>query len=83
MRILISSALLFLTVASLQAAESRPNVLFITVDDLRTSLGWYGDTLVKSSNIDRNCVRCFADRQQLTFRDEISDVGSNFDHAAR
>ena len=35
------------------AAAERPNVLFIAVDDLRTELGCYGATHIKSPNIDR------------------------------
>ncbi|HPO16383.1 MAG TPA: sulfatase, partial [Candidatus Hydrogenedentes bacterium] len=31
----------------------RPNVLFFAVDDLRPELGCYGNTLIKSPNIDR------------------------------
>ncbi|CAN1515177.1 AslA Arylsulfatase A and related enzymes [Flavobacteriaceae bacterium] len=32
---------------------SKPNILFIAVDDLKPLLGCYGNTLVKSPNIDR------------------------------
>lgn len=37
---------------SIKANQSRPNVLFICVDDLRPDLGCYGNSLVRSPNID-------------------------------
>lgn len=53
---LAAVGLLVCTLSGLAADASRPaagpNVLFIAVDDLRTSLGCYGDPLAKSPNID-------------------------------
>ncbi len=51
-------AIMILSAANMSAADTlrqplRPNVLFVVVDDLRTSLGCYGDPMVKSPNIDR------------------------------
>jgi hypothetical protein len=34
------------------ALESKDNILFITVDDLRPALGCYGDTMAYTPNID-------------------------------
>ncbi|QNL47860.1 sulfatase [Olivibacter sp. SDN3] len=35
-----------------KAQDNRPNVLFIVVDDLRPTLGCYGDSIVHTPNID-------------------------------
>jgi len=40
-----------------EADVSKPNVLFIAVDDLRPTLGCYGDTTAISPNIDRLAER--------------------------
>lgn len=50
-------ALTLVLMATLSAAESRPNVLFIAVDDLNCDLGSYGHPLVQSPNIDRLAAR--------------------------
>lgn len=39
------------------ATSTRPNVLFISVDDMNNHLGTYGHALVKSPNIDRLAAR--------------------------
>ena len=41
------------TLSALTTAAERPNILFISVDDLRPELGCYGNTAIQSPNIDR------------------------------
>jgi len=55
MKKLIAASLLgLLSFSTLFAQDkTKPNVLFIAVDDLKPLLGCYGNTLVKTPNIDR------------------------------
>jgi iduronate 2-sulfatase len=48
-----SLALVAAIASSLQAAQTKPNILFIAVDDLRLELGCYGVKEIKSPNLDR------------------------------
>ena len=47
------AAVCLLAMAGVTMAQERPNILFITVDDLNTDLGAYGHPLVRSPSIDR------------------------------
>eukprot|EP01089_Gocevia_fonbrunei_P009458 TRINITY_DN21766_c0_g1_i1.p1 TRINITY_DN21766_c0_g1~~TRINITY_DN21766_c0_g1_i1.p1 ORF type:complete len:222 (+),score=29.11 TRINITY_DN21766_c0_g1_i1:794-1459(+) len=53
-KLYIALTALFLPTSNLQCQEvqKQPNVLFISVDDLRTELGVYGHPVVKSPNMD-------------------------------
>ncbi len=51
-----------------EAQSPRPNVLFITVDDLRPELGCYGSDLVQTPNIDQLA------RQSLVFTRAYSQM---------
>ena len=42
-----------LALARIAAADTRPDVLLIAIDDLRPALGCYGDRLAKTPHIDR------------------------------
>ena len=44
---------LFCFLLSFSVFAEKPNVLFIAIDDLRTELNGYGDTEVKTPNIDQ------------------------------
>jgi iduronate 2-sulfatase len=46
-----------LSVTQLSAQDKKMNVLFIAVDDLKPILGCYGDTIIKTPNMDRLAKR--------------------------
>ncbi len=52
-QILLLAALPTLATSADVAAATKPNVLFIAVDDLRNTLGCYGSSVVQTPNIDR------------------------------
>lgn len=45
------------TASQIRAADSRPNVLFIAIDDLRDWVGFLGNTQTKTPNMDRLASR--------------------------
>ena len=52
--LLLSSLLLVaISFQSMAQKNSKPNILFIAVDDLKPELGAYGNKIVKTPNIDR------------------------------
>ena len=58
MRLLLRFSVVFATMASASAAPaSRPNVLFIAIDDLRPSLGCYGDPVALTPHLDALAAR--------------------------
>ena len=56
-RLLIAALLLGGWFSSLEAADKRPNVLFIISDDLNNMLGCYGDPLAKTPHLDKLAAR--------------------------
>jgi hypothetical protein len=52
-RFFIISILAFASVVGFAQKKSKPNILFIAIDDLKPELGCYGNKLIKTPNIDR------------------------------
>lgn len=50
---LFSLLIVFIQSNSLAQTKSKPNILFIAVDDLKPIIGAYGNTFIKTPNMDR------------------------------
>ena len=46
-------SLLFFSLTAVAQQQLKPNILFIAIDDLKPILGCYGNTMIKTPNIDR------------------------------
>ena len=57
MPLMLRQLLSFILLTAPPAFAAKPNVLFIAVDDLASSLGCYGNLVVKTPNIDRLAAR--------------------------
>lgn len=55
--IIVSLGLLFISSETLFGQTSKPNILFIAVDDLKPIIGAYGNGMIKTPNIDRLAKR--------------------------
>jgi arylsulfatase A-like enzyme len=55
--IIVSLGFLFITSETLFGQASKPNILFIAVDDLKPIIGAYGNGMIKTPNIDRLAKR--------------------------
>lgn len=53
LHLLIITLLIVTTPSVVAQQQSKPNILFIAIDDLKPILGCYGDPLIQTPNIDR------------------------------
>jgi iduronate 2-sulfatase len=56
-------ALAIMSACKPEKKESKPNILFLSIDDLRPTLGAYGDSIVLTPNIDRLAAEGMTFRQ--------------------
>ena len=54
---LLVCAVLNTVCSPIRGQEQRPNVLFISIDDLKPTIGCYGDQLARTPSIDRLAAR--------------------------
>ena len=57
---------LILGCAQIESQHARPNILFVSIDDLRPSLGAYGDEIAHSPHIDQLAAEGFTFRNVFT-----------------